>query len=303
MLNPSSQSSTLIATLGSEAQVVSLTWQKLQDEGYWVNEIVVVHTAPENEPTRTALAKLTDFFEQMAEPDLRLQFVVVGGEYPVADTVTEEDLEAVFETLYRTVLKSKLAGKAVHLCIAGGRKIMSAYGVTVAQLLFDDNDHLWYLLSFGEVLEKKRMLAHEGDDVKLIPIPVFHWSPVPPVMTPLALAEDPWQALTKQQQLWRQEAYRRKREFVERTLTRAEREVVELLVREGLSNEAIAERLHRSVRTVGNHLSHVYDKLHEFLGFRDDIPTDRAVVIAELAPVFLLIRPKIRPKINHGAKK
>jgi CRISPR-associated protein Csx14 len=245
------------------------------------------------------LAKLTDFFTQLDEPGLRLQFVVVGGEYPIADTVTEEDLEAVFETLYHTVLQNKLAGKAVHLCIAGGRKIMSAYGVTVAQLLFDEDDHLWYLLSSGEVLEKKRMLALDGDDVKFIPIPVFHWSPVPPVLTPLALAEDPWQALTKQQQLWRQEAYRRKRDFVERKLTRAEREVVELLVREGLSNEAIAQRRHRSVRTVGNHLSHVYDKLHEFLGFRDDVPTDRQVVIAELAPVFLLDHSMI----NHGAKK
>lgn len=282
----------LIATLGSEAQVVSLAWQKLREEGYEVDEIIVVHTAPENEPIRSALTKLTDFFKHLRAPALRLRFAIVGEENPIADTVTEQDLEAVFATLYRIVRQSKLAGQAVHLCIAGGRKVMSAYGVTVAQLLFDEQDHLWYLLSAGAVLEKKRMLALAGDDVKLISIPVFQWSAVAPVLTPLALAEDPRQALRQQQQLRQRDMYQRKREFVERTLTRAEREVVELLVREGLSNDAIAERLHRSVRTVGNHLSHVYDKLHEFLGFRDDVPTDRGVVIAELAPVFLVTPPR-----------
>lgn len=282
----------LIATLGSEAQVVSLAWQKLREEGYEVDEIIVVHTAPENEPIRSALTKLTDFFKHLHEPALRLRFAIVGEENPIADTVTEQDLEAVFATLYRIVRQSKLAGQAVHLCIAGGRKVMSAYGATVAQLLFDEQDYLWYLLSAGAVLEKKRMLALAGDDVKLISIPVFQWSAVAPVLTPLALAEDPRQALRQQQQLRQRDMYQRKREFVERTLTRAEREVVELLVREGLSNDAIAERLHRSVRTVGNHLSHVYDKLHEFLGFRDDVPTDRGVVIAELAPVFLVTPPR-----------
>lgn len=200
-------------------------------------------------------------------------------------------MEAVFATLYQAVRQSKLAGQAVHLCIAGGRKVMSAYGATVAQLLFDEQDHLWYLPSSGEVLEQKRMLAIAGDDVKLIPIPVFQWSAVAPVLTPLALAEDPRQALLQQQQLRQRDVHQRKREFVAHTLTRAEREVVELLVREGLNNEAIAQRLHRSVRTVGNHLSHVYDKLHEFLGFRDDVPTDRSVVIAELASVFFVTNP------------
>jgi len=162
-----------IATLGSEAQVVSLCWQKLQALGYHIDEVIVVHTAAENEPIRSALANLVNFFNQTHPTPMHLEFVVIGGEHPVADTLTDAELEAVFATLYRTVLQNKRAHKAVHLSIAGGRKVMSAYGFTVAQLLFDEQDHLWYLLSAGEVLAAKRMKAADGDDVKLIPIPVF----------------------------------------------------------------------------------------------------------------------------------
>jgi DNA-binding CsgD family transcriptional regulator len=44
------------------------------------------------------------------------------------------------------------------------------------------------------------------------------------------------------------------------TLTRREREVAALAAR-GVPSRAIAERLHINVRTVGNHLQRVYDKL------------------------------------------
>jgi len=41
-------------------------------------------------------------------------------------------------TVYRVVLAEKRVGRIVRLSIAGGRKTMAAYGMIVAQLLFDD---------------------------------------------------------------------------------------------------------------------------------------------------------------------
>jgi hypothetical protein len=56
----------------------------------------------------------------------------------------------------------------------------------------------------------------------------------------------------------------------------------------GLDNAALAERLGKSRKTVNNQLTRIYEKLHEHLGFRDDVPTDRAVLAAELGPYFAL---------------
>lgn len=278
----------LLATLGSEAQVVTLTLELLLARGYAIGEVAVIHTSAAQEPVRSALARLQEFFGQGAGQTCSFRQVPIGVPAPINDIVTEAQVGALFRALYREVLAAKRAGKHVHLSIAGGRKTMAVYGMAVAQMLFDDNDCLWHLLSSGRILEEKRMRSQPGDEVKLIPIPVLRWSAVSPVLTDLARHDDPWEALQEQRQLRHRAEWQRKRDFVERVLTRAEREVVALLVREGLSNEAMAQRLHRSVRTVGNHLSHVYEKLHEFLGFRADVPTDRQVVIAELAPVFLL---------------
>jgi DNA-binding CsgD family transcriptional regulator len=80
---------------------------------------------------------------------------------------------------------------------------------------------------------------------------------------------------------------RRRGEFLCHWLSAAEREVVELLVREGSDNAGIARRLHKSEHTVANQLTRVYAKLHEFLGF-PEATTGRSVLIAELAPYFAL---------------
>jgi DNA-binding CsgD family transcriptional regulator len=149
-------------------------------------------------------------------------------------------------------------------------------------MLFDDDDSLWHVLSEGRLLTEKRMHAETGDDIVLIPIPVLRWGSISPVATELALTEDPYQAVQKQRALRAAEAAQRKLEFLRSDLTDAERKLVELLVREPMTNRELARRLHLSPSTIGNQLSSIYDKFAK----RFHVPrADRAVLIAEFAPL------------------
>ena len=103
-------------------------------------------------------------------------------------------------TLALDLLREKVrAGGLAHLSIAGGRKTMSVYGMVVAQLLFDDGDRVWHVLSEGRQPGNERVMhARPGDTVSLLPVPVLRWSSVSLVMTELAVREDPREAIRAQ---------------------------------------------------------------------------------------------------------
>ena len=82
------------------------------------------------------------------------------------------------------------------------------------------------------------------------------------------LYEDPWEAIQAQRSMNKQEGWRRKHEFVEQHLTRAERELFQLACQTGLGNAAIAEKLGKAEKTVGEP---VHENLHEIVhAFQND---------------------------------
>jgi CRISPR-associated protein Csx14 len=278
-------SQVLIATLGTEPQVVTLALDLLQTKGYPIAEVIVVHTV--GKVVQPALSRLAEEFARPAAGVYR-PVPVEGQDGPIEDIVTEADTAALLRTLYRVVLAEKRAGRLVHLSIAGGRKPMAVYGMVVAQLLFDENDRVWHLLSEGwRPGDERVMHVRPGDRVWLVPVPVLRWSSVSPVMTGLALREDPWEAIQAQRAMRQEEDRQRKREFVEHWLTPAEREVVRLAC-QGLDNASIARRLDKAESTVANQLTGIYGKLHEWRGYRTDVPVSRAVLVAEFAVYFAL---------------
>lgn len=286
----------LIATLGSEPQVVTLALDLLERGGQVISEVIVLHTA--GKAVQPALARLREEFASSGARKFR--FVVVEGESgPVADIVTEQDMAALLRTMYRVVLSEKRAGRSIHLSIAGGRKPMAISGMVVAQLLFDEDDRVWHLLTEGWRPGDERALhLRPRDKVYLVPVPVLRWSSVSPVLTELALREDPWEAIQAQKGMKQEEDLRRKREFLDHWLTPAEREVVRLAC-QGLDNAAIARQLHKSEKTVANQFTSIYGKLYEWRGFRDDIPVSRAVLVAEFVQSFVSL-PSPRGSKGQG---
>jgi CRISPR-associated protein Csx14 len=257
---------TLIATLGAEPQVITLTVQLLCQAGEPLGRVVVLHTQADRPPVAQALPALVHHFGQRAGwPSL--QTVTV----PVADVLAPAELDAFATALY-TVVRTWVAERGrVHLLLAGGRKSMAMLGMSVAQLLLGPEDRVWYLHSDEALRTSGRMEMAPGDGAQLIRIPLAQRTPAPPVLTRSFRASTPADALDELQA----ESARRVAHFLEAVLTAAEREVAILLAHEVLTVKEIAARLHKSPKTVTNQLSAVYEKLEAEFGLEPDVGVKR----------------------------
>lgn len=273
----------LVATLSTEPQGVTWLLDWLLAEGYPIGEVAVIHTS--GEVIRPAVQRLDDEFASGVYPAIRYRRIpIIGPRGPVADILTEEDAGALLRALYRTLQAARQAGLTIHLSVTGGRKTMAIYAMVAAQLLFSEHDRAWHLIS----LERwpggaKPMHAGASEAARVVPVPVLRWADAGTAAAVLG-TDDPWEAIRRQQAFSHHEAVRRRREFLERILTPAERELAELLVREGLDNAGLARRLNKSERTIANQLTSIYRKLDQWRGFPTDAGRNRAALIAELAP-------------------
>ncbi len=253
----------MIATLGTEPQVVTATLDLLLQRHEPLQSVAVVHTvAPQNQPIQYAVTVLQQAAHEEQYAAIRFAFhpIMASNGQPYEDVESEAASRAAFTLLYRLVRQAKLQQEKVHLCIAGGRKVTSIFGMAVAQLLFDDQDCLWHLYSGGDFLTSKRLHPQAGDEVHLLRIPVALWSSVSPVLLNVAEVDDPFEAYERQRLSKVREETQRAKDFIERRLTASEREVVALLVQEMLSDDEIAQRLCKSKRTVEQQLRSAYRK-------------------------------------------
>jgi CRISPR-associated Csx14 family protein len=238
---------------------VTLAVDALLSQGEILKDVVVLHTDSTQPVIGDALRAVRDEFASYAPyggQSLTLQPLRLGAT-AVHDITTQAAAHAVLRALYQTVTSIKESGKRVHLCPAGGRKAMAMYAMLVAQLLFDETDRLWMLLSVGSLQQERRLHAAPGES-SLLRIPVLPWR--------LSLIE--------------------KQSFLTTVLTPTEGEVLELAARYGLTDREIASRRYTSPKTVAHQLSDIYGKLRDFLGYRDDVRVDRHTLAAEFSAYF-----------------
>ncbi len=136
---------TLIATLGSEPQVVTAALDLLLQRGEPITRTVVIHTFGPGTIISAAVERLQGVFNKTYKETgvcLELEAILDERGFPFSDVETHAAAQAAFRTIYKQVHKAKLRGDRVHLSIAGGRKTMAVFGMSTAQLLFDENDHL-----------------------------------------------------------------------------------------------------------------------------------------------------------------
>lgn len=291
----------LVATLGTQPEVVTIALDLLLDDGVPVDKVYVIHTASSQPGDRMdqSLRALRREFPggthyryrgqrgTMCLCSLSLVQLEASGR-ALEDVRSEEDARAVLVTLFNVVRDLKMERHVVHLSIAGGRKSMSVYGMATAQLLFDSHDRLWHVFSMPTFEAEDAMHPHDPGDARLVRIPALPISTVFPGMVTLITSRDPLAALERKRALIEMEERRTRQEFVEGWLTPAERRLVKALMsillqeNRSPSNRDLARQLVVVPHTVSNRFSNIYGKLHEYLVLPASEQVDRTVLVSFL---------------------
>jgi CRISPR-associated protein Csx14 len=244
----------LVATLGAEAQVITLSLDALLAQGMPITQVIVIHTDPTREPIRSALLRLRQEFLSDGPYDRQIIFaphVLTAERGPLIDVVTSSQIDAAFHAIYLLLRYHRQAGHRIHLAISGGRKTLTIAAMMAAHATLSSDDYLWYTLSTEALYASRTMHADDPGQVTMVHMPI--------------LAD--------------QTQEKRANTFLE-NLPRAERELLLLLLREGLSNAALAERLGKSPRTIANQLTSIYRRAGEAFGMAK--PLGRAELMALL---------------------
>lgn len=270
-----------IATLSTEPQGVTRVLDWLLAQNFPIVETIVVHTS--GEVIRPSLAALAAEFAGGVYPGIRFRPVLVAGDDgPVADIRSGKDAGLFLQTVYREIRQARQKGWPIHLSITSGRKTMAVYSMVAAQLLFTEQDHVWHMVSTERFSgREKKLHAEPGEVVEMVSVPVLRWADAG-TMAALLETTDPWTALQRQQTFTQGEQARRVKEFLNRWLTKRERELVILLVQTGLDNAGLAQRLGKKEQTVANQLTQIYRKFEEWQGFQG--AGSRSVLLATLRP-------------------
>jgi len=277
---PQKGKAVLIATLGTEPQVLTLSLQELLARGEEIVEAVGVHSRANDPAIAKAVERVRAEWASLPfgkEVELRLEGV------PVADFDSERSLVLLYRRLKDLVASSRSRGLRVHLNISGGRKPMGICALLVAQLLFSPEDRLWYLISSPGLVESRALTA-DRCQYKMIELPVPLWTEAGVFLEVLSRYEDPWAAVELQRRIKHREELERWRHFLDHILTPAERKAVEELVLRGGTNAEIARRLRKSPRTIEHQLESVFRKLREFLDWPPNSPINRTTLVSLLAP-------------------
>jgi CRISPR-associated protein Csx14 len=248
----------LIATLGYEPQVATLTLNALQVAGFRVQYVTVLHTDPTHDAhTQHALNTLRDAFQRTPRySDIYYTpHLLSGRDGPLPDVISPQDMQSSFEHLYTLLRQQKQAGRQVHLAISGGRKTLALMALSAAQVHLDADDRVWQLTSDDALMQSKALHASDPTQVQLVRIPLF------------TLGQVQYGSDSRVQRFMME-------------LTNAEQEIVRLIMQEGLSNQALADRLQKSEKTIANQLTGIYRKAATY--YELERPVDRVFLMSLL---------------------
>lgn len=252
---------TLVTTMGGQAQVVTfaLDWFLARDEP--IGEVIVLHLSPDDPRVHKALDQLAaefagDYYAQAARPIYFRPMPVCDECGPLADIRDETAAEATWQAVYRLVADLKTQKRTLHVCIAGGRRIMGLMAMSAAMLHFGHQDRLWHLYTPDELRKRafEGAVMHAGpeDGVRLIQVPIAPLGAYFPGLQALARPAATSDEVMRGHIQAMDEVERGHCQAIYDRLTPRPREVLRALA-QGLTPQEVAESLNIALKTVDTH--------------------------------------------------
>lgn len=251
---------TLVASVGGQPQIVTLTLDLLLRQNINISEVIVLHPAPTDIRIQHTLSCLrTEFAYDCYTCDSRtiachLQLQVLSHDDVALPDVTDTvSAHATRDTIHRLLARLKQRQRHIHLSASGGRRVISLMAISAALLHFDHFDHIWHIYTPAAVraLVNEGAVMHVPPDagVELIEVPFVPWGSYFPLLSQMAGSAQ----ATQQMQTAILDAQDRARcAGMVQQATPAQRQVLRQ-VSAGLTPREIAAHLGISIETVYSH--------------------------------------------------
>lgn len=246
----------LIATLGGQPQIVTFALDALLQQGERITQVYLLHLTPPSARLQQSIQKVLAEFSNHhyhGHPCRLHRFPLLDGAAPLAEIRSEREAELAGQAIRTLLANLKGEGHKLHLCVAGGRRMVALLVTAAAMLLCDHQDRLWHMYTPEATQERVRegaeMHAQPGDGVQLIPAPLVPWGTYFPALRALALP--PAQAVDQQIHALSASNAIQCRQVYDQ-LTERQRDLLIAFVRGGTPQD-VAEALTISLSTVNTH--------------------------------------------------
>jgi len=251
--------SVLLSTMGGQAQVVTFALDALLAQGEEIEQVVVLHLSPDDVRVQRALIQLgqefaDDLYAYAGRPCRFRHMAIRDDARPLVDIRQDADAMATWQVVRELLATLKSQGWQVHLCLAGGRRMIGLLALSAALLVFDHYDRVWHMYTPREFLAQARdgaiMHARPEDGVRLIQVPLVPWGAHFPGLRALAQAT-PEQVIAQQARL----LDRSDRACCQEVVAQLKSRQIEVLraFATGKTPQEVAEALCISLKTVDSH--------------------------------------------------
>lgn len=277
----------LLATVGGQPQVVTFALDALLARQESIGEVVALHVM--KQASHQSITKLGQEFAEgrylhSGQPcRFRSLPLNVSGRW-LEDIQDEFAAEAVLQQVRTLLADLKQQGYRLHLCVAGGRRIISFMLLSAATLLCDHHDRVWHLYTPDTIRQQAAggslMHVPPSAGVQLIQVPLVPWGAWFPGLR--AMAQTPQEAITAQMG-WLSAGHEEHCQQVYAQLTDRERDALVEFGR-GRTPQEVAETLGVKLSTVNTYKTKILGECRTVWGLTDDTRVDYRFLSERFAP-------------------